>query len=566
MIGGELTIKTIAKAMTATMSTTIELEYSGTEGIINGKGKRILARRTPTCVLRDTAFVLRQTATLLDFQTEDDVHNEIEYDVMEYTATFLMAHQKHLTAIFAKLQFKKYSGVKSGYLAGHSGKKHLRIGQIEKKLFVMEFKRNSVIALYLAGKSQSAIVRELEHIKVNRKFVYRTINRYNETGSVVKRYGGGPKKTATSPEMVRKVKKRLERNPRRSGNQMAKELNISQSSIRRILQNELQVKAYKKQKAHDLTPNQKKVRFERAKELLRLAASGEFPNIVFSDEKNFPIEQFVNTQNDRVYLTERTYENLKHRLVTRSNYPSQIMVWAAVTATGRSPLVFIEPGVKDLWAVVRAWNDVDEDHHVPTKDQLHLHTQTVSERFRRQNICENLVASMPRRLEDIIGNNGFWTSSQTVMRSLHLAGHHRRLAKKIDLTNEHARIRLAFAQENLNRDWGLVIFSDEKVLKTDIGTYRPLSRLDNTRYQPQNVSRLRQSDRITMSMWGWMSPAGPGEFVRTTDDSCRICRHPTGRSATQRRRDYPRLHQFTSVHDNSAVHKARMVSKDLGSR
>ncbi|KAF2906006.1 hypothetical protein ILUMI_00170, partial [Ignelater luminosus] len=210
----------------------------------------------------------------------------------------------------------------------------------------MEFKRNSVIALYLAGKSQSAIVRELEHIKVNRKFVYRTINRYNETGSVVKRYGGGPKKTATSPEMVRKVKKRLERNPRRSGNQMAKELNISQSSIRRILQNELQVKAYKKQKAHDLTPNQKKVRFERAKELLRLAASGEFPNIVFSDEKNFPIEQFVNTQNDRVYLTERTYENLKHRLVTRSNYPSQIMVWAAVTATGRSPLVFIEPGVK----------------------------------------------------------------------------------------------------------------------------------------------------------------------------------------------------------------------------
>ncbi|KAF2898539.1 hypothetical protein ILUMI_07635 [Ignelater luminosus] len=231
--------------------------------------------------------------------------------------------------------------------------KHLRIGQIEKKLFVMEFKRNSVIALYLAGKSQSAIVRELEHIKVNRKFVYRTINRYNETGSVVKRYGGGPKKTATSPEMVRKVKKRLERNPRRSGNQMAKELNISQSSIRRILQNELQVKAYKKQKAHDLTPNQKKVRFERAKELLRLAASGEFPNIVFSDEKNFPIEQFVNTQNDRVYLTERTYENLKHRLVTRSNYPSQIMVWAAVTATGRSPLVFIEPGVKTqiLWTI-----------------------------------------------------------------------------------------------------------------------------------------------------------------------------------------------------------------------
>ena len=63
---------------------------------------------------------------------------------------------------------------------------------------------------------------------------------------------------------------RLERNPRRSGRQMAKELKISQDSIRRILKNELKVKPYKFQKAHDLTPKQKKVRLERAKQLLRL--------------------------------------------------------------------------------------------------------------------------------------------------------------------------------------------------------------------------------------------------------------------------------------------------------
>ena len=54
------------------------------------------------------------------------------------------------------------------------------------------------------------------------------------------------KKTATAPEMVRKVKARLERNPRCSGNQMAKELKISQRSIRRIFQNELKVKPYKR--------------------------------------------------------------------------------------------------------------------------------------------------------------------------------------------------------------------------------------------------------------------------------------------------------------------------------
>jgi len=58
----------------------------------------------------------------------------------------------------------------------------------------MEYKRNSVVALYLARKSNSAIVKELQNLKVNKMFVFRTINHYKETGSVKKRHGGGWKK------------------------------------------------------------------------------------------------------------------------------------------------------------------------------------------------------------------------------------------------------------------------------------------------------------------------------------------------------------------------------------
>lgn len=122
----------------------------------------------------------------------------------------------------------------------------------------MEFKRNSVIALYLAGKSQPAIVRELQHLRVDKSFVYRTITRYNDTGSIAKRYGGGPKKTATSPEMVNKVKKQIQRNPRQSARKMAIALKVSDRSIRRILETELQLKPIKIQKVQELTPAQKK--------------------------------------------------------------------------------------------------------------------------------------------------------------------------------------------------------------------------------------------------------------------------------------------------------------------
>lgn len=117
----------------------------------------------------------------------------------------------------------------------------------------MEFKRNSVIALHLAGKSQPEIVRQLKHLKVNRMFVHRTINRYNDTGSIAKRHGGGPKRTATSPEMIQEVMKRIEQNPHSSGRQMAHELNISPERMHHILRNELGLKASRCQKAHNPT-------------------------------------------------------------------------------------------------------------------------------------------------------------------------------------------------------------------------------------------------------------------------------------------------------------------------
>ncbi|CAG5059809.1 unnamed protein product [Parnassius apollo] len=151
----------------------------------------------------------------------------------------------------------------------------------------MDLKRNSVITLYLEGKSNIEI---LPNLKLNEKFVHRTIKRYSETGSIKKRYGGGWRCTATAPAVVEK----------------------------------------------ELTALQRSKRLERSKELIRLLASGELPNLVFSDEKTFCVEQFLNKQNDRVWL--------KGLDVTRRQGADQIMVWAAVSEKGRSSLVFLPVG------------------------------------------------------------------------------------------------------------------------------------------------------------------------------------------------------------------------------
>lgn len=212
----------------------------------------------------------------------------------------------------------------------------------------MDLKRNAVIALHLEGKSNIEIRRALPKLQLNEKFVRRTIQRYVETGSIKKRYGGGRRCTATAPAVVERVRHRLERNPERSAQQLAQDLNVSDRSVRRILKKKLKVQPYKKHKSQELTALQCRKRLDRSKELIRLLDGGMLPNIVFSDEKTFCIEQYLNKQNDRVWLKKRTSNHSDRLRVTRRQGADQIMVWAAISEKGRSSLVFLPMGRNEV--------------------------------------------------------------------------------------------------------------------------------------------------------------------------------------------------------------------------
>ena len=71
--------------------------------------------------------------------------------------------------------------------------------------------------------------------------------------------------------------------------------------------------------------------------------TGKLPNLVFSDEKKFDVQHHVNPQNDRIWSRDG---EVGLQRVTRAQGAASVMVWAAVTESGRSPLVFVEQGVK----------------------------------------------------------------------------------------------------------------------------------------------------------------------------------------------------------------------------
>ena len=83
-------------------------------------------------------------------------------------------------------------------------------------------------------------------------------------------------------------------------------------------------------------------------------------NLVFSDKKKLDVEQCVNHQNDRVWSRNASVEG---RRVSRLQNPTSVMVWAAVTATGRSPLVAVPSGVK--LNSQRYISDILECEHLP---------------------------------------------------------------------------------------------------------------------------------------------------------------------------------------------------------
>ncbi len=94
----------------------------------------------------------------------------------------------------------------------------------------MEEKRAAIKLYHDNGFEPSDIIRELKKLRIGRSLVYRTVNRLRETGSTKDRPRSG----------------RPRRNPRQSPNKLAKALNSSRSTIRRIIIEDLGLYLYKR--------------------------------------------------------------------------------------------------------------------------------------------------------------------------------------------------------------------------------------------------------------------------------------------------------------------------------
>ncbi|KAJ4434476.1 hypothetical protein ANN_23038 [Periplaneta americana] len=176
-------------------------------------------------------------------------------------------------------------------------------------------------------------------------FVHRTIQRFTETGSVKDRPREGRPRTVRTAAAQKAVAARIRRNPVRKQSVMAREVNMSQRSMSRLLSEDLGLRAYRRSTGHYLDARLKKQRVLKCRRLLQRYVNNGHRRILFTDEKIFTIEESFNRQNDRVYASCSREAREKAPKVQRDHHPSSVMVWWGAKVYENTVL---EPIVKDL--------------------------------------------------------------------------------------------------------------------------------------------------------------------------------------------------------------------------
>ena len=198
-----------------------------------------------------------------------------------------------------------------------------------------------VLSKYQNGDGPSKIFADIKGV-----IGFRTINRWcqmiRETGSIeLKCPSGGPRSVRTNAN-IQKIRSRLKRKKRISSRKLANELNISRTSVQRILQKELNLQAYKHRVEPLLTNGQKVKRIKFANRIRNHFRKEQTLKLLFSDEKFFDLNGMYNAQNDRIWSTNRNEADKDGGIKQKQKFPQKVIVWLGACSKSVTPLVILD--------------------------------------------------------------------------------------------------------------------------------------------------------------------------------------------------------------------------------
>ena len=206
----------------------------------------------------------------------------------------------------------------------------------------------------LKGYGAERLIKEFPTKGWKLRALNKLLRKLKDTGTTDRRPGSGRPRSALTASSINTVNDLVlsqEDVPRshRTTCQIHRETGISQTSVMRIIHDDLQLKCLKRRRAQELTAANRLARLSRSKQLLRKFRRQRL-TIFFTDEKVFTVTPPVNPQNNGVYapITIKKCDVTAERLLrTRSTFSKSVMVSLAASKLGCTDLIFVEPGVKD---------------------------------------------------------------------------------------------------------------------------------------------------------------------------------------------------------------------------
>lgn len=176
------------------------------------------------------------------------------------------------------------------------------------------------------------------------KTILANVEKFNLYGSILDRQKGnsGRPLSIVTEENTEKVDEYFTENPSTSTRRASLELDISRTSLQRILKTKIKMWPYKIQIHQELTEHDMERRLAFSRKMLRHFSKGEIEHkkIWFSDEAHFWLSGYVNKQNHRFWAKENP-----RIFRTTQMKPQRITVWCAICSSGIIGPIFIHTNV-----------------------------------------------------------------------------------------------------------------------------------------------------------------------------------------------------------------------------
>ena len=151
------------------------------------------------------------------------------------------------------------------------------------------------------GYNARRFIKEFADENWNRTGLDYVVKKLRQTGTVERKVGSNRRRSSRSTQNIEAVEDLIvsqEDKPRthRSTRQISRETGVSQSSVVRIVKNDLSLKCFKRRRAQELTASNRLARLIRSRQLLKRYPEHEVALMSFTDEKIFTVAAPSNSQ------------------------------------------------------------------------------------------------------------------------------------------------------------------------------------------------------------------------------------------------------------------------------